>query len=158
MPVAVTRREVLVTVNTARVAAKGLFDDTRLLYEQAPVQRVEKAQATEAVADGYLVRGLLLVFGLDELLDRGAGFGQTLFQPRERQSQRGRATLQAAHQLRDEGPGDGRARPSHVRHDEYQRIRIRFGRGDHAVRPGSGKFAVDEPPSDTHADTPQILY
>jgi hypothetical protein len=57
-----------------RILTQQRLDDADVLDELAPVDRAQETQAADAVADGDLVRRLLLILRLDQLLD-----GTTLF-------------------------------------------------------------------------------
>ncbi len=98
--VAVAGREVHPAVEPARILAQRLLDDAHRLDELAPVHRAQEAQAADAVADRDLVAGLLLVFRLDQLLDREARLGQAAARSRS-----------AATPARRSGPAAGARAP-----------------------------------------------
>ena len=81
MPVTVSGGEIHPTVETAWVLVQGTIDQTHGLHELAPVHRPEGAETADAVADGHLIRRLLLVLDLHQLLNRQHGLGKLLFGP-----------------------------------------------------------------------------
>ena len=102
MAVVVAGGKVHGAVHRGRVFAQGLLDDAHALDKLAPVGGREQAQAADAVADRHLVGRLLLGFQLDQVLDAQARFRQQLFDPGQRQGQRGALALQAPSQFGDE--------------------------------------------------------
>ena len=59
-------------------AAQGLLHQAQALHEILPVHRAEHAQTANAVADGHLIGGLLLVLRLDQMGYGQARLGQAL--------------------------------------------------------------------------------
>ena len=60
----------------------------RVFHKLAPIHRVEKTQAGDAVADGNLIGGLVLAFALHHLFDGQAFFAQPFFDPAQDQFDR----------------------------------------------------------------------
>src|SRR6185312_8601261 len=67
--IAIARRKLHLRVAAGRIAAQHVIDDRQILDELAPVDRVERAQARDAVADRDLIRGLALDRHLEHALD-----------------------------------------------------------------------------------------
>ena len=157
MAVAIAGNEIHPAIDATRILAQRLLDDAHGLDELAPVRRAQDPQAADAVADGNLIGGLLLVLRLDQLLDRQARFGQSLLDPGQRQGQGGAPALQAARQLRDERADHRRIRARHVRDHQNQALRILLGGFAHLVRPGAGQVSLGTAGGDAHADAAQVL-
>ena len=90
-------------VITSAGLAQEPFDDTDRFDEIAPIDRRQRAQASDTVADRHLVSGLLLRLELHQVLDGMAGFEQPVFDPGQRQGQRRALSEQASGELGDEG-------------------------------------------------------
>ncbi len=93
MAVAVASGKFHSAVSAGWILPQGLLDDTLTLDELTPFQCAEQSQAADAVADGDLIGGLLLVLGLHQLGDGQAHFGEALLDPGQRQGQRGAVAL-----------------------------------------------------------------
>ena len=157
VPVSIARGEIHRAVDAGRIFAQLEFDRAHGFDERAPVDRAEKTQAADAVADRDLAGGLALRFDLDQLLDGGAVLGQSLLDPRQRQGQRRALALQAACQLGDKRTQHRRCRTRHVGDDENQTLRVRLGDFHHAVGPIVGEFAVDGAGGDAGGGAAQIF-
>ncbi len=157
MAVAIAGGEIHPAIDAARILAQRLLDDAHGLDELAPIHRSQEPEAADAVADGDLIGGLLLVLRLDQLLDRQARFEESLLDPGQRQSQGGAPTLQTARELRDERADHRRIRARHVRDHQDQALRILLGGLRHLVRPGAGQVSLGPAGGDAHADAAQIL-
>ena len=155
--IAVPGREIHLPVEAAWVAAQGLLDEAHLLDEIPPVHDPQQAQAADAVADGDLIGGLLLVFGLHQVCHGLPHLGQALFDPAERQGKRRPAPLQAAHQLGHEGAGHRGLGAHHVGHHQDQALRVFLDGGGHPVGPGAGQHALGPTRGDQHPDPAEIL-
>ena len=136
--IAVASGEFHPAVDSAGVLPQRLLHHAHGLDEFAPIERAQVAQAADAVAHRHLVGGLFLVFRLHHLLNRPAGFGETLLDPGERQGQRWTLPLQAARQFGHERALHRRVRASHVGDGHNQVLRILLGGLDQLVRPGVG--------------------
>ena len=155
--VAVAGGEIHPAVRSPRVLAQYLVDGAHRLDECAPVHRSQEPKAADAVADGNLVGGLLLVLRPHQLLDRQAGLGKPLFDPGERQRQGGALSLQSAREFRDERAHHRGVRPRHVRGQQYQALRVLFGDLHHLLGPAGGEVPVDASGDDPCSDAPEIL-
>ena len=133
--VVVPRGEVHQRVHASRVLPEGPVDDASRLHEIAPVGGSEEPQAADAVADRNLVGRLLLVLRLHQLLDRERVLRQPLFDPGQRQGERGALPLQATRKLRDERADHRGARPRHVRDHENEALRVLLGDRHHLIGP-----------------------
>ncbi|MNV28128.1 hypothetical protein D3C71_1193080 [compost metagenome] len=102
MAIVVASGKVHAGVDARGVFAQGPVHDADGLHEVIPVCRRQGAQAADAVADGNLIRRLLLVFGDDHLLNGQIGLGKPLFEPCQRQGQRRAVALETPRQFRDE--------------------------------------------------------
>ena len=100
--IAVTAGEVHGGVDACRILAQGRFDQARVLHEVAPVDRRQRTQASDRVADRHLLGSLLLRFDLHEVVDAAPRFRETLFHPTQRHRQGRPLALQPAYQLGDE--------------------------------------------------------
>src|SRR3972149_602211 len=69
MAVLVPRGEIHPGVRVRRVFAENVLDTAHRLDEGPPVGRTEETEAADAVADGDLIGGLMLVLQLHQLLD-----------------------------------------------------------------------------------------
>ncbi len=58
LAVAVAGGEFLPGINPSRLATQNGFDQTDFLEERGPIDGIEQSQTGDAVADGYLIRGL----------------------------------------------------------------------------------------------------
>ncbi len=157
MAVAVTGGEVHPAVCSPRVLAQSLLDGAHRLDECAPVHRPQEPEAGDAVADGNLVGGFLLVLRPHQLLDRQAGLGKPLFDPGERQCKRGALSLKPAGEFRDERAHHRGVRPRHVRRQQYQALRVLFGDLHHLFRPAGGEVPVDASGDNPRSDAPEVL-
>ncbi len=157
MAVAIAGGELHPPVHPARIVAQDPLDHAHGLDELAPVHRTQGAQTADAVADGDLIGGLLLVLDLDQLLDRQAGLGELLLDPGQRQGQGGTLALKTARQLRDEGAGHGRIRARHVRDHQDQILGVALGHRRHLVGPAVGQILVGAAGGDPDRDAAQIL-
>ena len=155
--VAVTGGKIHLAVDAAGILTQGLLDNAHRLDELAPVHRPQKAEAADAVADGDLVGGLLLVLRLHQLLDRQAGLGEPLLNPGERQCQSGALSLQPARKFRNKRAHHRRVRPRHVRDHQNQALRVLLGDLRHLVRPIVGEVSVDPVGGDPGCNAPEIL-
>ena len=157
MAVTVAGGEIHPAVGSTRVLSQRLVDGAHRLDECAPVHRSQEPKASDAVADGNLVGGHLLVLRPHQLLDRQVGLGKPLFDPGERQCQCGALSLQPAGEFRDERAPHRRVRPRHVRGQQYQALRILFGDLHHLFGPAGGEVAVDASGDNPCSDAPEIL-
>jgi hypothetical protein len=155
--VAVAGGEIHTAVGSRRVLAQYLVDGAHHLDERAPVHRCQEPKAADAVADGNLVGGLLLVLRPHQLLDRQTELGKPLFDPGERQCQGGALSLQSAGEFRDERAHHRGVRPRHVRRQQYQALRVFFGDLHHLFRPARGEVPVDASGDNPCSDAPEIL-
>jgi hypothetical protein len=155
--VAVTGGEIHPAVGPPRVLAQHLVDGAHRLDECAPVHRSQEPKAADAVADGNLVGRHLLVLRPHQPLDRQVGLGKPLFDPGERQRQRGALSLQQAGEFRDERAHHRGVRPRHVRRQQYQALRVLFGDLHHLFRPAGGEVPGDASGDDPCPDAPEIL-
>ena len=157
MPVAIARREIHLRIGVARIVAKRVFDHAHRLDEFAPVHRRQVTQATDAVADRYLIGGLLLVLGLHQLFDGLARFAQPLLDPCQRQRQGRTVSLQPARKFGHERAGLRRLRTRHVGDHQHQVLRVGLGDLGHPVGPFVGHVAIDAIHDHACADTTQVF-
>ena len=157
VPIAVARREVHLAIDVDRILAQLAVDRAHRLDELAPVDRAQCAQAADAVADGHLIGGLLLRFGLDHQLDRAAAVSEAVLDPGERERKRRRLSLQLACQLGHERTDHPRTRSRHVGNDQDQIRRIALGDVDHPVGPVTGDTVVERAALDARGHAPQVL-
>ncbi len=157
MTVAIAGGKIHPAIDAVRIFKQRLLDDAHGLDEIAPVQRAENPQAADTVADGDLLRGLLLVLPLHHLLNGETGFGEPLLEPGQGQGQSGAPPLQAARQFRDKRADHRWIRARHVRDHQNQTLRILRGGLGHLVRPEDGQVALGTAGGDQHADAPEIL-
>ena len=130
-------------VGCRRILAQGLFDHAHRLNKRAPVHSRQKSETADAVADGDLVDGLLLILRLHGLLNRQSGFGEPLFDPGERPCQRRALALQPAGELRHKCTRHRRAGPCHVGDHQNETLRILLRDLHHLICPEVGAVAVD---------------
>ena len=157
VPVAVAGGKVHPCVHAARILAQRSLGDAHRFDELPPVRHGKKTQAAYAVRDRYLVGGLMLTIRLYQLLQRLAGFGQTLLDPGQRQRQRRALPLQPACELRHEPAGHGRVRARHVGNHEDQALRIALDDRGHLVGPGIGEISADAGSGNACPDPAQVL-
>ena len=129
MAVVIAGVEIGTGIDARGIAAQDMLDHANFFHEVPPVLRPEQAQAGHAVADGDLIRGLLLRVELDELIDAQPGLGQKVLDPAEGQREGGVLALQPPRQFRDESARHGR-----------------FGGGQFQPRP-RGRSCGPSPPS-----------
>src|ERR1700748_970754 len=101
MPVPVPRREVHQGICTQRIQPQQLFHTAQLLDKITPVRRPDDAQRTDAVANRYLVRSLLLIFLPDKIIAAAAGCGQLLLHPTQWQGKSRSLPLQLTRKTRN---------------------------------------------------------
>src|SRR5512145_2698221 len=99
MAVAIASGEIHPAIDAVRVLEQRLLDDAQGLDELAPINRAQNPEAADAVAEGDLVGGLLLVLRMDRLLDGQAQIRESLLDPGQRQRQGGAPPLQAAREF-----------------------------------------------------------
>ncbi len=157
VPVTIARGEIHLRVGAARIAAQHAFDRAQGFDEIAPIDDAQRAQAADAVAHRHLIGGLLLVFRLDRLRGRRAGFGERLFDPRHRQRERITVTLQAPHEFRDERAAHRRTRTRHVGDDEDQILGILLDHFDNAIGPRVGEVAIGAVGGNVRRDASQVF-
>src|SRR5207253_8423731 len=87
--ITIARREIHVAVNIGRLAAQCLLDQAERLDKLLPIDRTEQTQTRDAVGNRNLIRGLALIFLMDQLLHRKALLERTLLKPAARQMQSG---------------------------------------------------------------------
>ena len=150
MSVAVARGKIHRGVGAVGVLRQSLLDSALHLHKTTPIHGGQKSQATNGVANGYLIGGLLLVTRLHQLLDRAARFRQMLFHPVERQGQRRAVPLQAARKFRDERRRHGRMGTCHIGDDQHQIFGVGFDDFKHLIRPRTRQIAFN--PSYRYAD------
>ncbi len=155
--VAIPGGKIHLAVDSARILTQYLLDNAHRLDELAPVHRPQKSEAADAVADGNLIGGLLLVLRLHQLLNRQAGLGEPLLNPGERQGQSGALSLQPAGQFGDKRTHQRRARPRHIRDHENQVLRVFLGDLRHLVRPVVGAVSVGPVGGDPGSNAAEIL-
>ena len=155
--VAIAGAKIHAAIDAARIREQCLFDDAQGLDERAPVDRAQHSEAADAVADGDLIRSLLLVLRLHHLLDRQIRFGESLLDPGQRQRQGGTLSLQTARELRDKRARHRRARSRHVCGHQDQTLRVRLGSLRHLICPGLGQVSLATAGSDAHRDATEIL-
>ena len=93
MAVAVAGGKIHPAIDAFRIFPQSLLDNAQGLDKLAPIQRAKHPQAADAVADGDLNGGLLLVLRLHQLRDSQARFGEALLDPGQRQGQGGAVAL-----------------------------------------------------------------
>ena len=157
MAVVVAGSEVHRGIDACRVLAQDLLHMTHGLDEGAPVHAGQRAQTTDAVADGHLISGLLLGFELHQPLDVVPGFRQRLLHPGQRQRQCGPLALQPPREFGHKGAGHGRARARHVGHGEHHALGVALGDFGHAIGPLPGHVAVAPFGHHPHRNPAQIL-
>ena len=157
VPVAIPGGKIHPAVHPARIVAQGVLDPAHRFHELAPVHRPQEAETADAVADGHLVGGLLLVLRLNRLLDGQARLGEPLLDPRQRQGQGGTLALQSARQLRHERARQRQVRARHVRDHQNQIFRVALGHRRHLVGPPIGQVAVGPAGRDADRDAAEIL-
>ena len=155
--VAVACRKLHRAINPARILAQYGFYHAHRLDELAPIDRAEKAETADTVADRNLVCSLLLVFRLHQLFDRQMRFRELLFDPCQRQGQRRTLPLQTARKLRDERASHRRRRSRHVGNHEDQVFGSLFGNLHHLIGPGIGQVALGSAGRQSHPDAAEIL-
>ena len=150
MSVAVARGEIHRGVCAVRVLRQSLLNSALRLYKTTPVHGGQKSQATNGVANGYLIGSLLLVARLHQLLDRAARFREMLFHPVERQGQRRTVPLQATRKFRDERRRHGWMGTCHIGDDQHQILGVGFDDFKHLIRPRTRQITFN--PSHRYAD------
>ncbi len=140
--IAVTSGEIHCRIDAGGVLSQQLLHHAAMLDEFAPIDRRQRAQAADAVADRDLVGGLLLRLQLHQMLDALARFGQALLDPAQRQRQRRALSLQPARHLGDERAGHRRVRARHVGDHQHHALGIAFGGCGHVVGPAHGFAAI----------------
>ncbi len=81
MAIAVAGRKIHAPVNAAGIRAQGPFDETQGLHKILPIVGAQEAKTGYAVADGDLVRRLILAVQMDKLLDGQPLLNEPLFKP-----------------------------------------------------------------------------
>ena len=71
--VLITGGKIHPVIDSGRILPQGLFNGAHCVDELAPVHGVQEAQASDAVADGKLIRRLLLILRLNHLADGQVG-------------------------------------------------------------------------------------
>ncbi len=67
--VSITGGKIHPVIDSRRILPQGLFNGTHFIDELAPVHGVQESETSDAVADGKLVRRLLLILRLNHLAD-----------------------------------------------------------------------------------------
>ena len=101
--------------------------------------------------------GLLLVFRLHQLIDGQVILREALFDPGERQGQRGALALQAARELGDERADHGRLGARHVGDQQDESVGIGLDDRGHLVGPIIGEVAVGARGGNAGADAAEIF-
>ena len=101
--VSITGGEIHFAIDRGRVFPQGMLDGAHPFDEFSPVHGGEEPQAPDAVAHGKLVCRLLLVFRLDQLIDRQVRPGELLLHPGKGERKRGAVSLEATGKLRNKG-------------------------------------------------------
>jgi hypothetical protein len=147
--------EIHPAIHAAGVAPQGLLDEAQVLDEIPPVQGAEHPQAADAVADGYLVGGLLLVSDWTSCTMVWPDWARRCsIQVRAGPAP---APLQAPGQLGHEGADHRRVGAHHVGDHQDQAARVVLDGLDQAVGPGAGQLALDPAGGHPHADAAQVL-
>src|SRR6202000_1236422 len=120
------------------------FDETQFFDEIAPLRRADDAEGADAVAYGYLVGGLFLVFGPDEVVAADAHARQLLFHPAEGEGQGWSFALQFAGEGCHEGAAQYRFGPCHVGDGQDEVARLVLDGSGHPFRPVDRQVIVDE--------------
>ena len=157
VPVAIPRGEVHRGVIAVSVAAQERLNSAHRFDKVSPVGRTQEPQATDAIADRDLIRGEALRFRLHQLFSRAVGFGQALFDPRQRQRERQTLALQPSCQFGDKRVDERRIRAGHIRDHQYQALRILLRSVNHLVSPVTGLIAINHPCRNAPTDAAQIL-
>src|ERR1700694_1584683 len=110
MAITASSRKLHRAINALRILAQYLLDNADVLDELAPVDRAQETEASNAVADGNLVRRLLLVLRLHQLFDRQMRFREPLLDPCQCDGQGRTLSLQTARKLRHERASHRRRR------------------------------------------------
>ena len=126
MAVAVAGGKIHPAIDAFRIFPQGLLDDAQGLDDLGPVRRAQIPQAADAVADGDLNGGLLLVLRLHQLRYSQARFGEALLDPGQRQAQGGAVALQAG------------IRAYRVLHERYWKVTCRLSPERLPCRAGLG--------------------
>ena len=157
MSVTIPAGKIHPAVNPARIIPQDLLDSAHRFHELAPVHRPQKAETADAVADGHLVSGLLLVLRLNQLLNGQIRLGELLLDPGQWQGQSGTLALQSAHQFSDKGARHRRVRPRHVRDHQKQIFRVALRHRRHLIRPLVSQVMAGSATGDPGRDAAQIL-
>ena len=97
--------EVHLEMHATGIPAKDCFRGTERLDEVSPVNPDQLSKAGDAMADGGMIRCLVMAFGLLDQIQGLPVFRQLLFDPVDHQSHGGMRSLQAGRQLRQERGG-----------------------------------------------------
>ncbi|MNI44525.1 hypothetical protein D3C73_989050 [compost metagenome] len=157
MPVAVASTEIHQWINGCRVFPEHLVDMTHRLDELAPVSGGQQPQAADAVADGYLIRCLLLRIELHLALDARTGLTEHLLYPVQRQGQGAALTLQAASEFGDKGRGHRRRGAGHVGNGQHHILDVTLRGFDQAFGPVIGQIAIIGVGHDPRGHAPQVF-
>ena len=140
--VAIARREVHRRVDAGRIAAQRDLDRAEIFDEVAPVDRVERPQARDAVADRDLIRRLALRRRLERVLDGLAAILELLLEPAHRQLGRGALAGEPARELGDERDGHRRIGRDQLRERDDRLRRIAPPVLEQRVGPFGGALAI----------------
>ena len=155
--IAIAGGEIHLPIGAIGIGAQRLLDDAHGFDKLAPIHHCQETQAADAVADGHLVGGLLLVLGLHHLFDRQIAVGQPLLQPVQRHRERRTAALQSPHQFGYERFGHRRLGARHVRDHQHDTFGVSLGGCDQTIGPLMGHVAIAAIGNHACTDASEIL-
>ncbi|MNM29260.1 hypothetical protein D3C81_397950 [compost metagenome] len=144
-------------IDRCRVLAEDPFDMAQAFDELPPIAGRQHAQTTDAVADRYLVRRLLLRIKLHLTFDTEPGLGEHLLDPRQRLAESGTLPLKAPGQLGDETSRHRWFGAGHVSDHQDHILDVALSNFAQSIGPVVGQVAVAPVGHDPRGDAPQVL-
>ena len=157
MPVPVPRRKIHQRICAGRVLPQHRFHMAQVFDKIPPVGCTDHPQRADAVADGYLVTRLFLIFLPDQVVAGHPHSRQLLFHPAQWQRQRWPLTLQLAGETGHKSAVQYRLRPRHIGDRQDQVARFILDGCRHPVRPIIGQVSIDQVQRDLPGDPAQVF-